>query len=221
MRYVLKVLLLLTLATLPGCGMTIYAPDHVQDPVSVFIADHGVHSSILLPREDGSIAQFAYSQWHWAALDQDDWYRSPFALVIPNTGTLGWRDFKGPCDFDCVSDRIHTLGRHPPMDALFEVEVERAEAAKVLAALDQRWKSQSNGNVFNEKRGMWWVKDASTYSIAHTCNQEVAEWLRSMGCRVTGMAKTASIKVVGGLRTQKDFAEEEVLETAGSDPTDF
>jgi len=107
------------------------------------------------------------------------------------------------------------------MDALFEVEVERAEAAKVLAALDQRWKSQSNGNVFNEKRGMWWVKDASTYSIAHTCNQEVAEWLRSMGCRVTGMAKTASIKVVGGLRTQKDFAEEEVLETAGSDPTDF
>jgi len=201
--------------------MTIYAPEDVHDPVSVFVADHGVHSSLLLPREDGTIAQFAYSQWHWAALDQDDWYRSPFALVIPNTGTLGWRDFEGPCDFDCVCDRMHKLGRHPPMDALYEIRVERAAAAKVLAELDHRWQSQSNGNVFNEKRGMTFVKDATTYSIAHTCNQEVAAWLRGMGCRVDGMAKTADIRVVGGVRTGNGGPENHVLETAGSEPSDF
>lgn len=211
----------LAISTFAGCGMTVYAPDDVSDPVSVFIADHGVHSSLLLPREDGRIAQFAYSQWHWAAFDQDDWYRSPFALVIPNTGTLGWRDFEGPCDFDCVSDRIHTLGRHPPMDALYEVQVERAAAAKVLAELDHRWKSQSNGNVFNEKRGMWFVKDASTYSIAHTCNQEVAGWLKSMGCRVSGMAKVASIRVVGAKRSEEHFEDSEEVETASSEPSDF
>lgn len=204
-----------------GCGMTVYGPDDVVDPVSVFVADHGVHSSLLLPREDGRIAQFAYSQWHWAALDQDDWFRSPFALVIPNTGTLGWRDFEGPCDFACVEDRLHKLGRHPPLDALYEVRVERAEAAKVLAELDGRFTSQSEGKVFNEKRGMWWVRDSTTYSIAHTCNQEVAGWLCEMGCRVTGMAKNASIRVVNGKCNGVHPTETAVAETAGPEPTHY
>jgi len=194
-----------------SCGMTVHEPENVSDPVSVFIADHGVHSSLLLPREDGKIAQYAYSQWHWAALDHDDWYRSPFAMVIPNTGTLGWRDFEGPCDCDCVRDRLQKLGREPPMQELYEVRVERTEARRVLAQLDARWASQSGGSVFNEKRGMTFVRDATSYSLANTCNQEVAEWLKEMGCRVTGMAKTADITV----RTAKGPAKRSTVMKAG------
>ena len=204
-----------------ACGMTVHAPEDVQDPVSVFIADHGIHSSLLLPRGDGKIAQFAYSQWHWAALDQDSWYRSPFALLIPNDGTLGWRDFDGPCDFDCVCDRLHLLGRVPPMQRVYEISVERAAAEKVLAKLDHRWQSQSNGNVFNEKRGMTFVKDASKYSIGHTCNQEVAAWLRELGCRVTGVALQADITVKGGVREGDGLDDRTNSETAGAEPSDL
>lgn len=222
MRIGLAGLLIVLMACVPsGCGMTVYAPTDVKDPVSVFIADHGIHSSLLLPRPDGSIAQFAYSQWHWAALDQDDWYRSPFAVMIPNTGTLGWRDFEGPCDFQCVCDRLNHLGRHPPMEAVYEIQVERALACKVLGELDHRWKSQSNGNVFNEKRGMTFVKDATLYSAAHTCNQEVAAWLEGMGCRVTGMAKTADIRVVGGRRYGNGREESAPIETSGAEPSHY
>lgn len=221
MQYWVSLVFVVVISAIPGCGMTVYAPEDLHDPVSVFIADHGVHSSLLLPRADGKIAQFAYSQWHWAALDQDDWYRSPFALLIPNDGTLGWRDFEGPCEFECVCDRLHKLGRDPPMEELYELQVERTAAAKVLAELDHRWKSQSNGNVFNEKRGMTFVKDATWYSIAHTCNQEVAQWLREMGCKVDGVAKTADIRVVGGRRCGNGLEEKKELETACSEPSEF
>lgn len=184
----------------PGCGISITAPADPADPVSVFVADHGIHTSILLPRENGKIAQFAYSQWHWAALDQDHWYRSPFALLIPNTGTIGRRDFDGPCDYECVRDRLERLGRTPPMQSLHEVRVSRAAAAKLLGELDHRWESQSNGNVFNEKRGMWFVRDSTRYSLFHNCNHEVAEWVRSLGCEVGGGVMMADVTVRNGQR---------------------
>ena len=216
-RWCMTVCALAWLLLCAGCGMTVHEPEGVSDPVSVFIADHGVHSSLLLPRDDGRIAQYAYSQWHWAALDHDDWYRSPFAMVIPNTGTLGWRDFEGPCDCDCVRDRLEKLGRDPPMQDLYEVRVERSEARRVLAALDARWGSQRDGSVFNEKRGMTFVRDAKTYSLAHTCNQEVAGWLTEMGCRVTGMAKTADISV----KTARDRGKRaEVAKAAEAAPAE-
>ncbi|MBX3401852.1 MAG: hypothetical protein KF699_00410 [Phycisphaeraceae bacterium] len=197
---VLVSMLLLAPAWIGGCGMTITPPADVSDPVSVFIADHGIHTSLLLPRDDGRIAQFAYSQWHWAALDQDQWYRSPFALLIPNDGTLGRRDFPGPCDYACVHDSLEKLGRHPPMQALYEVRVERAAAAEVLAMLDARWESQANGNIFNERRGLTFVRDATRYSLAHNCNHEVASWVRALGCRVSGAAMTADVTVRNGPR---------------------
>lgn len=191
-------LLLLASVVLGGCGMTITPPDDVRDPVSVFIADHGIHTSLLLPREDGRVAQYAYSQWHWAALDQDQWYRSPFALLIPNDGTLGRRDFPGPGDYSTVHEHLEKLGRHPPMQALYELRVERAAAAKVLGKLDARWQSQSNGNVFNERRGLTFVRDATKYSLAHNCNHEVASWVRALGCRVDGAGMTADVTVRNG-----------------------
>ena len=163
-RIALLVLLLSALIA-PGCGMTITPPADVRDPVSVFIADHGIHTSLLLPRDDGRIAQYAYSQWNWAALDQDQWYRSPFALLIPNVGTLGRRDFPGPCDFACVHDSLQKLGRHPPMQAALRKYASNAPAAaEVLAMLDARWESQANGNIFNERRGLTFVRDATRYS---------------------------------------------------------
>lgn len=193
-----RVFVLVFAAVCSGCGMTITPPADVRDPVSVFIADHGIHTSLLLPREDGRIAQYAYSQWHWAALDHDDWYRSPFALLIPNDGTLGRRDFDGPCDYDCVHDRLEKLGRHPPMQALYELRVERSAAAEVLAMLDARWESQSNGYVFNERRGLTFVRDATKYSLGHNCNHEVASWVRALGCRVSGAGMTADVTVRNG-----------------------
>ncbi len=206
-----------------GCGFSVTPPADPADPVSVFIADHGIHTSLLLPRPregamarspaeadavaaindapeagDGSrVAQYAYSQFNWAALDQDQWYRSVFALMIPADGTIGTRDFSGPATSANLTHQFEVLGRHPPLQTLYEIRVERSSRDRLLAELDGRWSRQSASKVTNQKRGLVFVRDATSYSLGHNCNHMVAGWLRELGCEVRGSAMTADITIEG------------------------
>jgi hypothetical protein len=175
--------------------MTITPAGGVVDPVNVYVVDHGIHSSLVFPREDGNLVEFAYSRFDWAALDQDQWYRSLPAIIVPGTGTLGTRDLPGPSTRENVVHQFEITNNHPTMQGLFVVPVSAVCCREVLAKLDQRWAAGKESEVFNQKRGMKFVKDPAQYSIMHNCNTEVSEWLRELGCRVDGPAVIAEIRV--------------------------
>lgn len=188
--------LLVLLATLcSGCGMTITPPAGVSDTVEVYVADHGIHTSLVLPRDDGTLTEYSFSRFDWAALDQDQWYRSLPAILIPGPGTLGTREFPGPSTCENLLHQFELANTEPPVQKLYPVPVSAARCREVLAHLDQRWQSEKDTQVFNAKRGTHYVKDAAQYSIMHNCNMEVCGWLRELGCRVDGPAVTADVSV--------------------------
>lgn len=187
--------LLVLLCTLAGCGFSVEPPVAPERPVSVFLARQGIHTSLLLPREDGSIAHYSFSRWDWAALDRDRFYNAPFAVLWPGAGTLGTRSIDGPCTFDRLTSCSSLWIETPSLDELYEIPVGAEQCRRVLAALDERWNRSSHTATFNAKRGMNYVRDPAKYSLAHTCNTETAQWLRELGCTVTGMAMTSDVSV--------------------------
>ncbi len=180
---------------LAGCGMTVTPPAMAEPGVAVFIADHGIHTSLIIPRDDDRLAQFSYSRFDWAALDQDQWYRSIPALLIPGAGTLGTRDFPGPATRENLTHQFELANSHPPVQSIELIHVTREARDRVLSELDARWRASESTAVFNQRRGIVFVKDATSYSLFHNCNHEVASWLRGLGCRVSGAAMTAEVTV--------------------------
>lgn len=178
-----------------GCGMSIRSPEDVTDPVQVFVADHGIHTSLVLPTSYGGLAQFSYSRFDWAALDCDQWYRSLGALMVPGPGTLGTRVFPGPQTRENVVHQFELTHCHPPVQEVYAVTVSGARCGEVLASLEARWRQNQDTAVFNERRGLRFVKDASSYSLFHNCNHEVCQWMKDLGCEVSGAGMTADVSV--------------------------
>lgn len=175
--------------------MSITPPANVNDPVTVFVADHGIHTSLILPREDGQLAQFSYSRFDWAALDYDQWYRSLGAIMVPGPGTVGTRDFPGPPTIENLTHQFELTNNHPPVQAIYSVDVSAARRDAVLASLEARWAEHQDTMVVNSKRGLRFVKDSTSYSLFHNCNHEVAQWLRDLGCEISGAGMTAEVDV--------------------------
>lgn len=193
-RYVFGMCLVFA-STFAGCGMNVTPPSTPDDPVSVFVADHGIHTSLVLPREDGTLVHYSYSRFDWAALDLDQWYRSLPALMIPGPGTVGTRDFPGPDTLENVAHEFEITNNHPPVQAIYPITVSAATCRETLARLDARWNENASTAVTNQKRGLRFVKDSTSYSLFHNCNHEVASWLRELGCQVDGAAMTADVYV--------------------------
>lgn len=211
-------LLALVAVLASGCGMTITPPSGITDPVDVYVADQGIHTSLVLPRDDGTLVEYSYSRFDWAALDQDQWYRSLPAILVPGPGTLGTRDFPGPATSENVLHQIELAGCQPPVQRLYAVPVSAASCRSVLARLDERWQSQKATQVYNAKRGLHYVKDATNYSLMHNCNSEVSGWLRDLGCRVDGPAVTADVSVRAVAEPTRAVASEHPQATRSATP---
>ena len=174
--------------SLTACAIRVTPPVKLEAPCTIFIADHGRHSSLLLPRANGRIAEFAYGEWQWFALGNDPWYRVGPALLWPTVGTLGTREFDGPAEIDVIRRQLTTQRIH-------ELRVEQDAAAALLARLDERLTERADERVFNSELAMTFVPHADRYCLFRECNSVVAGWLRELGCGVAGSPLSADFIV--------------------------
>src|SRR5437016_2299558 len=58
-----------TLLGAGGCMTMVTPPTHPQHPVQVFLTDQLIHSSVLLPTDDGRYIEYAFGDWNYAALN--------------------------------------------------------------------------------------------------------------------------------------------------------
>ncbi len=171
-----------------GCTITVVPPAQLRDPVPVFIADYGKHASLLLPRSASEMVEYAYGEWRWFALNEDQWYRSLPVVSCPSQGTLGKRELDLPPDADCI-------GRMFSFENLYQLEVERSDVERLVARLDARFELHRDTSVENPLSGLTFVHDDAPYCLLRQCNSRVAKWLRELGCGIRGVPFHANFDV--------------------------
>lgn len=171
-----------------GCAYRVTTPGIVRDRASVFIVDYGYHSSLVLPREGSQRSEYAYGQWDWFAENKQQWYRAVPALLVPARGALGIRSVYG-------DDAGELSLQFPPETRLFRVVVEQDAAVRLRHKLDDLLQASKDALHSNPLSGMLFCPHPQAYSLSFHCNTATAEWLRELGCAVTGDCLVAEFSV--------------------------
>ncbi len=169
-----------------GCATRVIPPLAPADPAPVFIADYGLHSSLVFPlalRGEGSTGavEYAYGEWEWYALGNEAWWRAPGVVLVPNPGALGRREIGAAANAETLALALGAEG-------IAEATVDRERAVALLRDLDARWEARAETRVRNSRVGLEFVRDERDYWMFHHCNTQTAEWLEALGCRVSGAA---------------------------------
>lgn len=155
----------------------IIPPDHPVDPVNVYVLDRGYHSNLILPNGQGGLIQYAYGDWRYFALNQQNWRTGLAALFLPTQGTLGQQTFRDLAD---LTQRLR------PSDTLLEITVAGADVEKLRRSLQRRFQQHALTRIVNPRNGITFVQDDENYTLLHNSNHAVVRWLRTLHCRVRG-----------------------------------
>lgn len=173
-----------------GCA-TIYPPPRQPiDPVWVYVADYGVHSSLLLPTGDGRYVEYAFGDWGYAAENHNLPQDAVGALVLSFQAGLGRRFIQVP------------PGRADPEPTerpwkLSKITCERGDVQALVRRLNERYEAalQTQKPVRNPENGLEFVKDTEHYSVLNNCNHLTARSLEILGCKVRGIVFSSKFQV--------------------------
>jgi hypothetical protein len=165
---------------LMGCATTVTPPRYVHDPVHVFLADYGRHSSLVLPRDEESMVEYAFGEWRWFALNHTGVLGAFRAICWGSKGTLGSRIIP-TVEQGWLEDSFAGV-------ELFSLQVERERAGALAERLGNQWLRWEEAAVYNAAYGFTFVPVEQRYHLFRNCNPVVAGWLRELGCQVSGPA---------------------------------
>ena len=172
---------LLPVLVLQGCA-TVVVPPHLRSAgVTVFLLDHGHHSSLVLPTPDGHMIRYAYGDWEYYARADTGLYRGTAALLWPTQGALGRRQLPGPPTAAAVRRQVRV-----PIVRLYALQVKRGKTARLRRRLNGIFRSNVGTVHYNPLYDLYFVHDPQPYDMAHDSNREVANWLQRLGCRIRG-----------------------------------
>jgi hypothetical protein len=181
--------ILILLVTLAGCTTWVTPPPHPGNPVAVFVADYGRHSSVVLTDEKGTLVEYTYGDWGWYALNHDAPWDGLAAIFWSSRATLGRRELPWPASSQTLTARLKA--KH-----MAEFQADKARVAALLGKLDQRYDQHASTQVYNDKSDFWFVQDDEHYSLFNNCNHLTARWLEALGCHLDGVVFGSDFRVV-------------------------
>lgn len=174
-------LLALCVLLLTACTSVIVPPEHVRDPVSVFVLDHGRHSSLVLPSDAGGAVRYSYGDWEYYALNQTGLGSGLRALLWPTPAALGQQLLAGQIDADSVARQL----RIGVLES-FEVKVERAAVRQLQLELAGIFDGARETLHYSAAYDVHFVHHPEPYTINYNSNRMVGRWLQQLGCTITG-----------------------------------
>ena len=181
----------LLLLTVGGCAATIYPAPRPVDPVVFYLADYGIHSSLLLPEPDGRFVEYAFGDWGYSALSHTSPQDILGALLFSHDSALGRR-------YTTLGlGQIDPLPLNPSPERLLRIYASREDVEKLESELDGRYSRSLSTAVHCVQNGTDYVKDSEHYSLANNCNHMTAASLRKLGCDVKGMVVLPHFRLGG------------------------
>lgn len=169
------------LAGLQGCATVIVPPKVEHGGVPVFLLDHGHHSSLVLPAPANHIVRYSYGDWNYYARNETGLYQGLRALFEPTQAALGRRELPGPPTIAAVRRQVKVPAAH-----IYRLIVQADKAKTLRRRLHRVFEANESTRLYNPLYDLYFVPDPHTYDIAHDSNQQAADWLMELGCRIRG-----------------------------------
>lgn len=177
--------------------MQVRPPLRVVQATTIYLAEFGMHGSLVFPLTDGAV-QFDYGDHAYYAQNDKGIWTGIRALAIPDTGTLARRRICIPLPEDQASLKALLQAEN-----IFPLKVDATKAVKLRTRLERRFLEHSQTRtcpqmwqfsapeVKGQSRWLYYdctqfIIDPDPYWGAHTCNQELASWLEELDCQVDG-----------------------------------
>lgn len=187
-----SLLLLVAMAALGflgGCTTRVVPPMNPQVPATVFVLDHGRHTSLVVPAAEGGLVRYAYGDWRYYAERQTGPGHAIAALLWSTPGGLGRRALPGPANARAIRAQVPLL-----ITNLYEIEVEQERISVLRAELDAYFDA-ADVQVETPEVLLSFVRHPRPYSLRHNSNTALAGWLETLGCRVRIPAIPARWKI--------------------------
>ena len=183
-RHILEITLIMGfILMLTGCATHVSPPKSVPDPRPVFILDHGRHTSLVLSTPTGSLVRYAYGDWRYYA-DEDTSLRSGLAALFLRTpATLARRELPGPPEEGILLRQLRV-----GVQELHVLTVSGASADRLREELDALHALEPERHQYVAVYDLVFAAHPEPYTLWNNSNTKVAEWLRSLGAEVRGVA---------------------------------
>ena len=168
-----------------GCTTYIIAPQQPSAAVSVFLVDHGRHSSLVLPdAAGGGLTEYTYGDWNWFALGRSRWHNLFATLFLPTRGAMGRRQLEVKPDTADIRLAVDC-------EQVLNIVVGKSEAKDLSEELHRQFEQHIDSLHFQRLYDLDFVHSDRSFHLLHNCNHMVANWLRQLGCQVRGPAMLA------------------------------
>jgi hypothetical protein len=169
------------LTLLVACTTLVVPPAAPTDVRPVFLLEHGQHSSLVLPGESRGIVRYSYGDWNYYVLGDKSISSGLRALSGPTLAGLGRRELNAAA----TQQGVRTAVRVPVL-AVHELQVEASAIQSLRAKLDGIYRTNIDTLTYNPDIDLEFVHHPTPYSAEHNSNRVVADWLKDLGCEVTG-----------------------------------
>jgi hypothetical protein len=173
-----------------GCAAVITPPTRIApgQAAPVIVADYGYHSTLILPRSQGGLVEYAYGDWNYFGHNNKSVSTAIHALFASDQATLGRR----------LLDRLPNqpgLEQATGATTLIRFDAPRDKVEDLERALEQRFSLNLDSIIYSPVHQLYFVKDNQHYGVTHNCNHFTAEWLERLGCTIEGIPITSKFRL--------------------------
>ena len=165
-----------------ACTNVIVPPPEPLAPQAVYVLDHGRHASLVLPAADSGLVRYAFGDWKYYAESKTGVAEASAAVLLPTASGLGRRHLPEPATEEGVRAAIR-LG----IEDVHEVIVDRLAMARLREVLDSIFYANQESLIYNRGYDLEFVRHPRRYTIFRNSNWMVVDWLRQLGCQVSGL----------------------------------
>jgi len=171
-----------------GCSTIVRPPGQpLQRPTTIYLTDEFIHSSVIVPTDDGRHVEYALGDWSYAALNRHDPYHVLQALFFSHQGALGRRYLTIKPDAKPMAPQLKGV-------TVNTIVVEREQVRELIATLDARFRPD-HPQAENPDNHFVWVTVDDGYALWHNCNTLTKSNLRHLGCEVQSRSMLAMYDV--------------------------